>query len=356
VGEKERGNVRRAALVLAGCGALLLAAWVLLIRPAGDAPDDLGATPDRTPATPAKIRIALDEYPNAWHAFIFAAEEMGFLREQGVALEPVVAGAGRDPLRMLDEGKADLALASQPDVLLARNEGRPVVSVAAIVPRPLVYLMVPKDSPIHAPAHLAGRTVALSGSPVHEAMLGTMLDSVPGGRPAAEMVTAEVPVAGMLLDGRADALLGPDIVDGKERLEQAGLELRLIEPMLYGVPFYYEKVLAAEERALAENRDLFGRVWTALARGFEYVEQHPAEAARRLAGAGVFDGNPSWTVSLEQLDERLPFMRADAGPFGVQDGKAWKETEKWLAGRALIDPSLNADDAFLDLAAEDGDR
>jgi len=353
MGENARRGIRRNVPALAGIGLVLAAAFLFLFIAAGEGNGgEQDAVKRQSPAGLRKIRIALDDYPNAGHAFLFAAEEKGFLREQGFVLEPVVAGPGRHPLRMLAEGRADLALASQPDVLLARNEGLGVVSVAAIVRQPLVYLMVPEDSPIRTPAHLEGRTVVLSGLPVHEAVLATMLDSVPGGRPDVTAVAADGPYADMLLGGEADALLGADILEGKDRLEKAGIRLRIIEPMLYGVPRYYETVLAAGEGPLADDRETFERVWTALARGHDYVEKDPAAAARMLSDAGVFDGNPAWTVSLEHLERRLPFMREGTAPFGSQDKETWKETEKWLSGMGRIGASVRAEDAFVDLAAE----
>lgn len=336
------------SVLAAGC-LLLLAAGLLIFIGVSPGLEGGNGNDSDAPARPVlrKVRIVLNEYPNAGHAFLFAAEAKGYLREQGFVLEPIVAGPADDPLHMVDEGKADLALASQPDVLLARNEGRAVVSIAAIVPKPLVYLMVERDSPIHQPAHLDGKVVAISGSPVHEAMLETILDSVKGEKPEVTLVNAANRFAGVMREGEADALLGPTILEGRRRLEQNGIDVRLIEPMLYGVPSYYEIVLVASERDLAEERESVERIWTALARGFDYVAEEPEEAAKLLSGAGVFDGSPAWTVSLETLQRQLPFMRSGGAAFGSQDKQAWKETEKWLTRLDLIDGSLDADDAFI---------
>lgn len=340
--------------VLIGIILLLMAGALLSVIGFSDGFEDGGNDKAASTAAPGlrKVRIVLDGYPNASHAFLFAAEAKGYLREAGFLLEPVIAGPDEDPLALVDEGKADLALASTPEVLLARKDGRAVVSIAAIVQRPLVYLMVPKDSPIHRPDHLDGKTVAWSGSPVHEAMLQTMLDGASHGKPEVTLVKAEGRYADMVFGGRADALIGPTILDGLERLEWGGRQFRVIEPMLYGVPRYYETVLAAGERALAEDRDRYAGIWSALARGFEYASGDPEGAAKLLSDAGVFDGNPSWAVSLESLTRQLPFMQPADAPFGSQDKEVWKETEKWLANRGLIGHALFMDDAYVDLARE----
>lgn len=355
VEEKERaGRWKRPALI--GCCLLLPAALLISFGVWRGGEDRLRGGP-ASPATPGlrNVRIALADEPHASHAFLFAAEAKGFLREQGFALEPVIAGDADDPLRMVAEGRADLALAGQPDVLFARMEGEAVVSIAAIVRSPLVYLMVPKDSPIHHPAHLAGKTVAWSGSPVHAAVLDTMLDSVKEERPEVTLVAADGRYAGLLQSGRADALIGPTILEGRRRLERAGWEMRTIEPMLYGVPPYYETVLVAGERALAEDGESFTRMWLALAEGFEYVAEHPAEAAEWLAAAGVFGESPDRTASPEWLEQTLPFMRAIDAPFGSQDRQIWKETAKWLAERHLPDALTVLDDAFIHLADHPSD-
>lgn len=300
-----------------------------------------------------KIRIVLTAYPHAGHAFLFAAEANGFLHAQGFVLEPVVAESAAEALRMVDEGEADLALVSQPDVLLARNAGRAVVSIAAIVREPLVYLIVPQDSPIHHPAHLAGKTVALSSdSPIHEAMLATMLDSVRGDKPEVSRVTLDDRPAAMLLAGRADALLGPSILAGKQAIEAENMAVRVIEPMLYGVPHYYETVLAAGEHSVESDHETLGRIWAALVQGYEFVAENPDEAATLLLQAGVFDDKPGRSLTRESLRMPLPFMRTGSEPFGSQDRQVWKETEKWLTDLDMIDFMLDADDAFVDLAAE----
>lgn len=345
---------RRNGPVLIGIILLLMAGAFVSVIGFSDGYEEDGHDAADNTAAPGfrKVRIVLDGYPNASHAFLFAAEAKGYLREAGFLLEPVVAGPNDDPLAMVDAGKADLALASQPEVLLARGDGRMVVSVAAIVQRPLVYLMVPKDSPIHRPDHLDGKTVAWSGSPVHEAMLETMLEGASDGKPQVTLVKAEGRYADMVFGGRADALIGPTILDGMQRLERGGRQFRTIEPMLYGVPRYYETVLAAGERALAENPDLYARIWSALARGFEYASGDPEGAAKLLSDAGVFDGNPPWTVSLESLTRQLPFMQPADAPFGSQDKEVWKETEKWLVNRGLIGHAPFTGDAYVNLAGK----
>lgn len=299
-----------------------------------------------------KLRVVLTAYPHAEHAFLFAAEAKGFLREQGRSLEPVVAESAAEALRMVDEGEAELALVSQPDVLLARNEGRKVVAIAAVVREPLVYLMVPQDSPIHHPAHLAGKTVALfSGSPVHEAMLESMLDSVRGEKSGVTRVALDDRPAGMLRGGRADALLGPSILAGKQALEAEGVAVRVIEPMLYGVPRYYETVLVAREQNVETELESLARIWGAFAQGHAFVAENPDEAAALLLRAGVFDDKPGRSLTRESLRMPLPFMRTGAEPFGSQDRQRWKDTEKWLTDLDLIDFMLDADDAFVDLTA-----
>lgn len=346
-----KGGIRWIGPIVAGVCLLAVLIFMLIgLGDTGAGGDEHG--PDATGGNPGlqKVRIVLTSYPHAGHAFLFAAEAKGYLREQGRILEPVVAGTADVALRMVDEGKADLALVSQPDVLLARNEGRRVVSIAAIVREPLVYMMVPRDSPIHHPAHLAGKTVAmLSGSPVHDAVLTTMLDSVRGSKPEVSIAALDGRPADLLRDGRADALLGPTILDGRRSLAAAGVEVRVIEPMLYGVPPYYETVLVAGEQAVEEEQETVAGIWTALVQGYEYVAEQPEEAVTLLLRAGVFDGNPEWSVFLDSLRLQLPFMRTGADPFGSQDKQAWKDTEKWLTDLDLLDFTLDADDAFVNL-------
>jgi len=111
----------RIALVLALAAALALAGCA---RRGEDRPN-------------ASAAIALDARPGAVDAGIYLARERGFDEAEGVALRIRPPTAGSPGLRSLLDGRAQFAILDIPDLARARQSGRDVVGVMAIVQRPL---------------------------------------------------------------------------------------------------------------------------------------------------------------------------------------------------------------------------
>ena len=78
-------------------------------------------------------------------------------------------------LQTVGSGTDDFGISYQPDVLLARAQGVPVVSVAGLVPHPLNSVIALKSSGITRPRDLVGKKVGYPAIPTNEPLLGTML-------------------------------------------------------------------------------------------------------------------------------------------------------------------------------------
>ena len=78
----------------------------------------------------------------------------------GLDVQPRVPSDPAAPIKQVAAGRADLAISYEPEVLLAREQGLPVVAVAALVQRPLTSLMATREVRACAPcATCAGKRV-----------------------------------------------------------------------------------------------------------------------------------------------------------------------------------------------------
>ena len=84
-----------------------------------------------------KVTIALDWYPNANHAGLYLAQERGYFADAGLEVELYTPSDPTVVLQTVGAGRDDFGISYQTDVLLARAEEVPVVSVAALVQHPL---------------------------------------------------------------------------------------------------------------------------------------------------------------------------------------------------------------------------
>ena len=84
-------------------------------------------TGDDRPGTEATL--LLDFTPNGVHAGIYLATARGYDDAEGVALEVRAPSASTDALRLLQGGRADMAILDIHDLGLARQEGADIVGV-----------------------------------------------------------------------------------------------------------------------------------------------------------------------------------------------------------------------------------
>jgi putative hydroxymethylpyrimidine transport system substrate-binding protein len=141
----------------------------------------LSACGEKSESSPTKISrhsfdLGLDWFPNADHVAIYEADAKGYFADVGLDVKPHVPSDPAAPIKQVAAGRVDLAISYEPEVLLARQQGLPVVAVAALVQRPLTSLMAIGSKKIKRPADLRGKRVGTAGIPYQSAYLRTILE------------------------------------------------------------------------------------------------------------------------------------------------------------------------------------
>src|SRR4030095_7703072 len=121
------------------------------------------------------LKLALDWYPNANHLGLFIAQEKGYFRQENLDVTLYTPVDPSTVLQRVGGVRDSFGISYQPDVLLARAQGVPVVSVAGLVPHPLNSVITLKSSGITRPRDLVGKKVGYPAIPTNEPLLGTML-------------------------------------------------------------------------------------------------------------------------------------------------------------------------------------
>ncbi|QAY68470.1 ABC transporter substrate-binding protein [Paenibacillus protaetiae] len=296
-----------------------------------------------------KLTIMLDWYPNAVHSFLYAAQELGYFADEGLDVQIQMPADTNDALKLAAAGKVDLALSYEPQVLMARGEGIPVKSVGAVVRHTLNHLFVPEGGPIQSPKDLEGKTLGYSSIPLEEAVIRTMVQTDGGNPDKVKLVDVGFDLIPAIATKQTDAIIGGFINHEKLLLAKEGHPVADLDPAKYGVPDYYELVFTASDDTLASKSDAIKRFMAAAAKGQQYVKDHPAE------GLGILLKHEDKTspldkdVETESLQILLPLMDAGDKPFGYQDPESWAKVQAWLQSNGLLDPSVKAEDAFVNL-------
>jgi putative hydroxymethylpyrimidine transport system substrate-binding protein len=279
--------------------------------------------------------VMLDFFPNADHAPLYSAIAHGDFRAVGLNVKPEAPAEPAEPLKLLAAGKVDMAISYEPELLLARDQGLKLVSVGALVQRPLTSIIALPGKHVTSVAGLAGKRVGTAGIAYQAAELHTALEHAGVAPSSVSEANVGFNLVPAMLSGKVDATLG-----GFWNYEAIQLQLAHKHPIVIpvdqaGVPTYNELVLVVrEEQARHDGQDLRAFL-QALTRGEREVRAEPRAAATLLVKA-----NPSLEpkLQLESIKQTLPatLPTSSSDPYGWQEPSAWAAFGAWMFSHKLL--------------------
>jgi putative hydroxymethylpyrimidine transport system substrate-binding protein len=291
------------------------------------------------------VDLVLDYLPNADHAGIYAANESGEFKQAALDVKLRTPSDPSAPLKLLAAGKADLAISYEPELLLARARGAKLVSIGALVQRPLTSIISLGRRPIRRPAQLEGKKVGTAGIPYQDAYLKTILEDAGADPASVKPVNVGFNLVPALLTKRVEAVLGMFWnVEGIQlaRQDKDPVILRMDE---VGVPTYNELVIVAREADVRSRGALLRRFMRALARGHEQLRKDIDVGVDALVKA-----NPDLKASLQraQVKATVPvlFPRDKTRPFGYQRRLDWQRYAQWMEENDVIEDAGVGQRAF----------
>ena len=257
--------------------------------------------------------LLLDFQPNAVHTGIYTAVDRGYDDALGVNLRIRVPSDSTDAVKLLVAGRTDLAVLDIHDLAIARERGRDLVGVLAIVQEPLAAILAQPE--IKTPRDLEGRRVGVTGLPSDDAILRSIVAGAGGDPSKVRATTIGFTAVASLLTGR---------VSGATAFWNAeGVALHARRPAIrefrvndYGAPAYPELVLTTTRATLQDEPDVVRGAVSAIARGYSEVLSDPESAVSALLDAT--SGLDRASVQRE-LDAVSPAFTAGARTFGELD-------------------------------------
>ncbi len=252
------------------------AAVVLVVLAAMGAGGCGGASEDR-PERDATL--VLDFQPNAVHTGIYLALQRDFDGAEGVGLRVQVPSSSTDAVKLLLSGRAQFAILDIHDLALARERGRDVVGVMALVQRPLAAVLA--RPAVRRPRALEGRRAGVTGLPSDDAVLASVVRGDGGDPRRVRRVTIGFNAVPALVGGRVDAATAFWDVEGValRRRAPGTRDFRVDE---FGAPAYPELLLATARTTLDEEPALVRATVAALRRGYEEALRDPESAVEAL--------------------------------------------------------------------------
>ncbi len=258
------GSLRIAHLLLVGAGACL--AGALLAGPA---------------AAAQKITFATDFGFNGRHAYYFVAQEKGYYREAGLALDFLRGTGSADTIRTVAAGRAELGFADSGVLVISRtNQPLPVKTVAIVYNRPPHAIYCFEESGIRTLKDLEGKSVADTAGSAVPLMFPAVARLAGVDKEKVKWVVADsASLPAMLVSRQVDCVA--QFTVGEPLLARRAAPKKLVR-LAYadaGLDLYGSGIIASEA-VLKDQPDLVRRFVAATVRGMEAAFADPAEAGR----------------------------------------------------------------------------
>lgn len=343
------GALLVAAAFAVGCAAEAGTTSTAPVAPEATASSETTVPPPAADAAPevAEIDLIMDWVPWVLDIPIDVAQAKGFYAAVDLAVAQTIPTGPTDVVKFVSTGKSQFGLYYAPDVLMARGEGAPVMSVAALMGHAPLGLALKPGLTAATPADLVGMAVAVPMIPSVRASYDSLL-AAGGVDPAAvTLVDPGFDLVAPLLAGTYDAVAFTAFGELVEADRVADGDLAYLDFRDWGSPDYaFMNVITAETFA-AENPNTVRAFVAATLAGLDYAAAHPEEAVDIYVAAHPEFDRDSLLAQWEAAIPDLALATAD-DPAGAQDAAAWRALHDWMVEVGLLAAPLDLAPAFTD--------
>ncbi|WP_175476968.1 ABC transporter substrate-binding protein [Ruania alba] len=339
-----RSHPRRRALL--AVASVTVAAALSACTSSTSDPTDGGTSA----AESSSLTIGLTYVPNVQFAPFYRAEQQGYFDEAGVDVTLRHHGEAEDLFGALTDGTEHVVVAGGDEMMQARDQGVPVVSIATLYTSYPVALIVPSDSEIQSPDDLAGHTVGVPG-PFGETYFGLLAMLQEAGLTEDDVSIEHIGFTqqSALSEGHVDAVMGYQNNDVPQ-FAATGLEVRAVP--IGDVPLVGIGLGTTDELTTTETEALRGVV-AAVERAVADLVADP-----QLGVDAAVEEIPG-TVDAEQeaimhatMEATVPLYGEPGPGWGAHTGP-WQEMSAFLAEAGLTSAIVPADEAYNNAFTDD---
>lgn len=329
---------------------ILIAIVVIIIAIFGN---NLFKKKEISPVSLTKVSFVLDYLPWSAQAGFWVAKEKGYFSKEGLDVTLNIPSDPSTVLQTVSSGRDDFGISYLPDVLVARSQNIPVVSIMALVQHPLYVLVVLKESGIEEPKDLIGKKVGHSGLAFNESVISTMLKNQEESIKDIELVNVGFESVPALIGEKVDAILAYESYEVIS-VNNQGFHVNVMEAEKYGVPDYYELALVTNEEKIAKNPDVVQRFVRATKRGYEDAISDPETAVKVMK---KLNSEADLTLEIPSVKLIAPLWVPVNKIFGWQEEERWVDFGNWMKENDLISKDLDVkaafDNSFVENAAKE---
>jgi NitT/TauT family transport system substrate-binding protein len=280
----------------------------------------------------------VQEWPVAdgfWIPWIVARDK-GWYRDAGIDLQIIPPPTVADTVKFLGTGRADIGFTTILDVIFAKAQGAPIVSIGAYS-QSNNWGLIGRQGETFTVADMKGKTIGIYNDAWTKAQLSIMLRSAHLTLSDVKTVAAASDVVPLLLAKKVDVATGVTNAEASEVRTIGKQKPFMLLAKDYGVPNSPIWLLGANTSWLKKNPQLAKTWFKVTNRALVWSIAHPAGAVKMFEKA--YPKAESYAYALDQWKATIPLFKSPGGYFHQTD-KQWSALLPALKQQKLITKAL----------------
>lgn len=310
-----------------------------------------GCATDKSPTTQDGLRKVVFSLsgptPGPNDIGVYVAQSKGYFADAGldVQVQGLPDSLGKEAV--VAQNQAQFGVSWQEDITQAREQGIPVVSIAATLAHNTSAFAELASSGITSPAQYTGHTYGGWGAPIEGAILNSVVRQAGGEPSKVRNVNIGVGSTSTVLDALRQRQIDLGWIfyaeDGLAAKQQGvDLNYQFLKDMNPALD-WYTPVITTSEKLIAQDPKLVQAFVNAISRGYRDAIANPQEASDIFIKASPDADSATVRASLAWLADQF---QADAPKWGWQKDEVWRGFSKWLEDAQVIKPGFDYAKAY----------
>jgi len=323
----------------------LIGVTVVLMAGCGDGGENVASTAN-APTPSKEWRVTLNSVDGPESVSVLMALHRGFFKDAGLN---VWAGSPLEPNRpasYVAKGIDDFGLVQMPQLVIARDEGMPLVALGSVISQPTAAMIWLERSKIGKIADLRGKTIAIPGAPFQKRLLEAVLTRA--GVPLENVQIKDVGynLVGALMSGSADAIFGGSRVVEGVKIKARGANPVITPVQDLGVPAYEELVVVTRNALVAKDPEVVERFISVVLRGSSAAVGDPSGAVDAVVQGLEANPPPNRRVMEAQMAAARPLISKT----GHMNPHRARTLVDWMYREGLISHRIPTEELFGDVS------
>jgi len=311
----------------------------LLITACGKEDGDIKAAADGADGkVSAKVTTVLNWFAQSEHGGLYTALEEGIYKEAGLEMTLQPGGPQISATQIVASGKAEFGMGQADEILMARQNGIPVVAVFAIFQKSPQGLMVHSDANVDSMEGLKGKTVYVAGAAAYWEYMKKAFNLED---------TTQMAYTGSMAPFLADKNVAQQgyVTSEPFEMKQQSVDVDFLLNADYGYA-PYGNVLYTTEEYLEKNPDVVKAYVEATAKGFESFKMNYEQIIPAIQKANPDMSAEKLTFAAETMIPLVFEGDAETHGVGYMTKERWEELAKQMTDIGMLKSMPDVTEAY----------